>query len=79
MLTRYMFIITADNACSSRPCLNMGQCVALPNNDYTCVCPVLYTAKDCSQGETYHSYFRMSYKHKVNFLNCAKNHHAADV
>ena len=43
-----MLTISAEDACASSPCLNMGQCLSTPNKDYTCDCPLPYTAKDCS-------------------------------
>ena len=46
----YNDLIIAENACASNPCLNMGDCVTSGTKDFNCICPALYTAKDCSQG-----------------------------
>ena len=48
-IINFMLTISAEDACASSPCLNMGQCLSTPNKDYTCDCPLPYTAKDCSQ------------------------------
>ena len=68
-LTLWCFVLLADiDDCAVQPCLNGGTCIDAVN-DYTCICAVGYTGKNCSVGRNSMDVSKIILYYMYSFIN----------